>query len=45
MFAIIASGNAADTAASEANGQPPDALAIAVTASALEAVATGPQVS
>ena len=42
LFAIIASGNNADTAASEAKGEAPDALAIAVTAAAVEAVATGP---
>jgi len=43
LFSIIAAGNDADAAASEAKGEPPDALAIAVTASAVEAVASGPQ--
>ena len=37
-----ATDQAADASASEAAGEKPDALAIAVTAAAVEAVATGP---
>lgn len=40
---LSADEQAADASASEAAGEKPDALAIAVTASAVEAVATGPQ--
>ena len=43
LFAVLASGQAAEAEAAEAAGEKPDALAIAVTASAVEAVATGPQ--
>ena len=39
---VTATDQAADASASEAAGEKPDALAIAVTAAAVEAVATGP---
>ena len=40
---LAANDQAADSEAAEAAGEKPDALAIAVTAAAVEAVATGPQ--
>ena len=43
LFEVLASTQAVDEEAAEAAGETQDKLAIAVTASAVEAVATGPQ--